>query len=96
MVERIMLLKLHEPSERNELAKQLRASLLELDGVEDVSVGLPADLAAEKSWDISIVLLFASEATTSITLESDTFKAFASMLSSKTQVVKAWNFERLT
>lgn len=95
MVERIMLLKLHDSAERAELAKFVRATLIELAGVEEVSVGLPADVAAAKSWDISVVLLFASEATTTIALESDAFKAFYAELSPRVQVIKAWNFERL-
>jgi hypothetical protein len=95
MVERIMLLKLNDASERDALAKQVRASLVNMAGVEDVSVGLPADAASAKSWDVSVVMLFASEAATSITLESEGYQAFKQELESKVQVIKAWNFERL-
>ncbi len=95
MVERITLLKLHESKERAEVAKFVRAALIDLPGVEEVSVGLPADVAAAKSWDISVLRLFASEAATNIVLESDGFKTFIEELSPRVQVIKAWNFERL-
>jgi hypothetical protein len=95
MVERIMLLKLHDYDQRAEVATAVRSALLELEGIEDFSVGLPADVAAAKSWDISVVLLFASEAATSLTLAGEGFGKFLEELTPKTQVVKAWNFERL-
>ena len=105
MVERIMLLKLGEAyrspehgdaHSRTELAKRLRGLLLGVAGIEDVSVGVPADAAAEKSWDLSVVMLFVSEAVTSVTLESESYKAFLDELTGKVEVIKAWNFERLS
>jgi len=96
MVERIMLLKLHEPGERGELAKFVRDTLVELEGVDEVSVGLPADAASAKSWDVSVVMSFVSEASQAITLAHPTFTAFMERVSAGSQVVKAWSFERLT
>lgn len=96
MVERIMLLKLEDSNQRSEVAKFVRATLVAMSGIEDVSVGLPADVAAAKSWDVSVIMQFTSEATTTITLESEDFKAFLAQLDPKVQVIKAWNFERLS
>src|SRR4051794_22686740 len=96
MVERIMLLKLHDSNQRAETAKVVLSKLTELPDIEEVSVGLPADVAAAKSWDISVVLLFTSEASSSLTLESETFKAIMEALGPRVQVIKAWNFERLS
>ncbi len=96
MVERIMLLKLHHAQERAELARRARSLLVGLSGVEEVSVGVPADAAAEKSWDVSIIMSFANEATTQVTLASAAYQAFARELEGKAEVVKAWNFERLS
>lgn len=96
MVERIMLFKLHESERRAELARALRDALVDLEGLEDVSVGLPADPVSAKSWDMSLVLLFASEAVQNLTLASDGFKnAVERRFDGVAQVVKAWSFERL-
>ncbi|MFT3923394.1 MAG: hypothetical protein QM778_12740 [Myxococcales bacterium] len=95
MVERIMLLKLNSEAERAELAKSVRDALIALDGVDEVSVGLPADAASAKSWDVSVVMLFVSEASQAITMASQGFTDLMARIGPQTQVVKAWSFERL-
>jgi hypothetical protein len=96
MVERIMLFKLNDPEERAELAKRAQAVLADLNGLEELSVGLPADPASAKSWDLSLVLGFASEAVQNIALASAAFTdLLEQQLAGKVQVLKAWSFERL-
>lgn len=97
MVERIMLFKLNVPSTRAEVAALTRQALYDLAGVEELSVGLPADAASEKSWDLSVVLRFSSLARQNEVLESDAFKDFLDVqLQGRYAVMKAWSFERST
>jgi hypothetical protein len=96
VVERIILLKLHESSERAQVGQRLQAALLDLPGLEDVSVGLPADAPSSKSWDLSVILEFASEAAQNLVLADAPFRTLMEQeLAPKFQVVKAWSFERL-
>jgi hypothetical protein len=95
MVERIMLFKLTEPSARQELAALVRASLYDLEGLEELSVGLPADPASEKSWDLSLILRFPSLAIQNAALEGSPFKELMERkLLGRCAVIKAWSFER--
>lgn len=96
MVERIMLCKLHEPSARHEVAALTRGALFELEGLEELSVGLPADPASEKSWDMSVVMSFSTLASQKAALETEAFTRFMEReLAPRCSVIKAWNFERL-
>ena len=60
MVERIMLFKLVDASSRDEVAALTLKSLAGLRLLEELSVGLPADEPSAKSWDLSVVMGFAS------------------------------------
>jgi hypothetical protein len=96
MVERIMLFKLHDPEQRGELAKLARDTLIDLEGIEEISVGLPADPASAKSWDMSLVLAFASEAAQNVVLGGAAFRELIEQrLGERVQVLKGWSFERL-
>lgn len=96
MVERIMLFKLHEPSAREALASQAVEALARINELEEVSVGLPADAASEKSWDLSVVIGVANLALLNAVLESDGFRLFLEgVMKDRYQVTKAWSFERL-
>jgi hypothetical protein len=95
MVERIILFKLTDPSARHELASLTRSSLYDLDGLEELSVGLPADPASEKSWDFSLILRFPSLAVQNAALESGAFKELMERkLAGRCAVIKGWSFER--
>ncbi len=95
MFSRIMLLKLHDASLRQQQAQQL-ASWLKARGLHDFALGLPADAAAEKSWDLSLVLRFADAQSLNEALGGDAFhKALEAQLAGNVQVLKAWSFRTL-
>lgn len=98
MIERIVLFKLTgpyaNPEQRHAVAEHTRNVLSTVPGVRHLSVGVPVDDAAAKSWDLSIVVRF------------DTLDAFHEYrvhpthreyvddyMKPKMEVVKAWNFE---
>ena len=96
MVERIILIKLHDPSQRDRLSADALALLSRLSDVEACSVGVPADEACAKSWDLSIVLGFANAALLDKVLASTLYESFVeSTLSAHVAVQKAWSFQRL-
>ena len=96
MVERILLLKLNDPSTRDEVAALTVDALSKLPDLEELSVGVPADAASEKSWDVSIVLGVANLALLNALLESALFTSWHDgSLAGRCAVIKAWNFERL-
>jgi hypothetical protein len=96
MVERIFLFKLDDPDSRGEVANLTREALYDLAGVEELSVGVPADAAAAKSWDMSLILRFSSLARQTEVLECAAFKDYLErQMGGRCQVVKAWSFERI-
>jgi hypothetical protein len=96
MVERIMLLKLNDPEKRDQLAAQSMTALSNIPELEELSVGVPADAASEKSWDLSIVIGVANLSLLNTVLEGMRFTAFfEGTLAAQAAVVKAWNFDRL-
>ena len=57
MIERIVLFKLKPTHASPESRARFASALAEaLRGTLDASVGVPADAAAEKSWDLSVVV----------------------------------------
>lgn len=91
-----MLLKLHDVSLRESQAQHLRTWLEADKGIRDFSLGLPADAAAEKSWDLSLVLRFADEHTLAVALGGDAFqRELEARLTGNVQVLKAWSFRTL-
>ena len=96
MIERIILFKLKDPSERDALATESLELLAKLPDIDELSVGVPADAASEKSWDLSVVIGFANTALLTKVLESTQFEAyFEGVMKDRIEVVKAWSFERL-
>lgn len=96
MVERIMLFKLVDANTRDEVAALTLKSLQGLRLLEELSVGLPADEASAKSWDLSVVMGFASESDLSKTLESPVFGGYLqNQMAGRYEVLKAWSFTRL-
>jgi hypothetical protein len=93
MVERILLFKLLESSERDEVAETLKRELAHLSGLTQVSVGVPADEASAKSWDVSCVLRFESLRALDAALASEAFKACVhGTVQARSAVIKAWSF----
>ena len=95
MVERIMLFKLVDSSTRDEAAAITLKALAGLRKLEELSVGVPADEASAKSWDVSVVMGFASEDELAGSLESPAFRGFMQTMEARYEVVKAWSFARL-
>jgi hypothetical protein len=96
MVERIMLFKLVDPALRESLASQTLAALSQLDELEELSVGLPADAASQKSWDLSVVVGAANLALLNKVLESGAFGAYLDgVMKGQYEVMKGWTFERI-
>jgi hypothetical protein len=96
MVERIVLVKLSSGSERAAIAERIHEALRELPELATLSVGLPADPASEKSWDVSLILRFETLAALEQALASESFRAlFERELAPVCQVVKAWSFAPL-
>ena len=97
MVERIMLFKLHDSTKRDQLAQRAVDALSTIDDIEELSVGVPADAASEKSWDLSVVLGVTNLALLDTVLEGARFTAWVDgVMNEHTNVLKAWTFDRLT
>jgi hypothetical protein len=96
MVERIMLFKLSDPSTREAIAALIVSTLSKLSDIEELSVGVPADASADKSWDLSVVFGVPNLLLLEAILESNTYKTFVEKtLNGRYEVLKAWNFPRL-
>lgn len=96
MVERIMLFKLVDANSRDEVAALTLKSLAGLRLLEELSVGLPADDASAKSWDLSVVMGFATQEELGVALESPAFQSYLQReMAGRYEVLKAWSFTRL-
>lgn len=98
MIQRVVAIKLKDhyatAEDRAQVAATSREVLGAVPGVRAIEVGTPADLAAEKSWDVLLLLRFddleaveAYRAHESHRLYMDVF--LLPMLA----VIKVWNFE---
>lgn len=97
MIERIVLIKLKgehcNEAAREEIAAHTLATLEGLPGVRKLRVGVPADEASEKSWDLSLVLHFDSlEATEQFRTQPAHRSYVDGYLRPRMEVIKAWNF----
>lgn len=96
MVERILLFKLKDPQTREEVASLTLRALSAVRTLEELSVGLPADEASEKSWDLSVVMGFATQQDLDAALESPFFHSYIQRdMEDRYEVLKAWNFKRV-
>lgn len=96
MVERILLFKLKDPSTRKETASIAIRALSALRMLEELSVGVPADESSAKSWDISVVMGFATADDLQAALGHPLFHSFLQHdMAERYEVLKAWSFERV-
>ncbi|MFM2418883.1 MAG: hypothetical protein RL385_3606 [Pseudomonadota bacterium] len=96
MIERIALFRLHPHVDRGAFAAQVRIELSAVSGLTGLSVGLPSDAAAEKSWDVSLVMRFENPQVAARALASDAFlRCQHDLLDPSAQVSKQWAFELL-
>ena len=93
MVDRILLFKLVDSAARDEVAAVLTRELATLPSLVHIHVGLPADEASAKSWDVSCVLRFATLTDLDAALAGATFQTCLSALAERCAVIKAWSFE---
>ncbi len=93
MIDRIMLFKLVDASTRQEFVELLKRDLGQLPDLTVVTVGLPADEASAKSWDVSCVLRFEHLRDLEAALASQAFQTcLEGALAPRCVVVKAWSF----
>lgn len=98
MIDRVVLVKLKKdhasPAGRAEIAREALRVLPALPGVVSVTVGAPADAAAEASWDLSITVRFASLDDFALYRAHPDHRRFADeYLAPRSEVRKAWSFE---
>jgi len=97
MVERIMLFKLVDVAARDEIAQDAQKTLSRIGQLEELSVGIPADEASGKSWDMSVVMGFATAEEAEKALGGAIFQGFMEQqMAGRYEVVKAWSFSRLS
>ncbi len=98
MIDRIVLFKLKDAhanaAGRAAIADESRAALCAVPGAVQVRVGVPADEASTRSWDLSVLLRFEDLAAMEAYLQQPGFRAyFEDTMGPRTEVVKYWCFE---
>ena len=101
MVERVHLLKLKPehatPRDRREIVDRALAVLPGVPGVLGVTAGAPADEESQKSWDIILVVRFASLDDIAPYRAHPEHREFVDeFLASLVDVKKGWNFDCVT
>ena len=92
MVDRIYLFKLVDSATRDEVAALLQRKLGQVSTLAELRVGVPADEASAKSWDVSCVLSFRDLTDHDAVLASSIFKTSMDSLAPRAAVIKAWSF----
>ena len=98
MIERVVLVKLSDehahPAGREAIAAEARRVFPTLPGVVGFHAGVPADAAAESSWDLSLVVRFERIEDVAVYLPDPGHRAFVdTWLNPRSECKKAWNFE---
>ncbi len=98
MIDRIVLFKLRKEEATDEgraaAAAETRAALAAVPGATEVRVGLPADEASTRSWDLSLLLRFESLAAMERYLQEPGFRSyFEETMRPRAECVKYWAFE---
>jgi Stress responsive A/B Barrel Domain len=101
MIERVHLLKLKAehatPRDRREVIDHALAVLPAVPGVLGVTAGVAADEEARKSWDIFLIVRFASLADVEPYRIHPEHRQFVDhFLAPRVEVKKGWNFDCLT
>ncbi|MBC7171471.1 MAG: hypothetical protein H5U40_03545 [Polyangiaceae bacterium] len=96
MIQTIQLYRLDADASRDRAARALLEELASVPGPLTFEVGLPADAAAAKSWDISLVLTFEDAVAAERTLSGETYRgAVSRALGGSVVVEKGWSFSAL-
>jgi hypothetical protein len=98
MIEHLHLAKLHpdrcHDAGRDEAAREARELLSPLPGLHSLHVGLPADAASLKSWDVAIIARFAGPAHADAFAQDARYQAWLTVaLPKHAQVIKHWRFQ---
>lgn len=98
MIERIVLVRLNDslrnPEERTAVANQTLKALADLPGVQELSVGVPADANSEKSWDLLIRVHFTDIEAVEAYRMHQMHRAYVDdYLKPKLAELRAWNFD---
>jgi len=94
MIDRIVLTKLSDPAQRADVAREVKARLAALPELRGLAVGVPGDAAAERSWDLSLVLSCEGAEALASLLGSPACVQVLALLEAQSECVKAWSFER--
>jgi hypothetical protein len=97
MVERYVFIRLQEQYQtaeaRAEVVRETLRALPELPGVLDLRVGTPADDSCQSSWDVSLVVRFASLDDIEAYRVHSAHRAYVDVfLKPRMAGIKAWNF----
>ena len=98
MIERHVLVKLTDDyasdAGRAEVLAETQAKLSAIPGVIGLSLGTPADEAAKKAWDVSIIVRFAKIEDVESYRDDPGHRTYVdSFLRPRIVSLKAWNFE---
>ena len=78
---------------RAEIAERTRTDLGALKSVRSISVGVPADEPAEKSWDLSLVVRFDTLEDVDAYVVDPVHRAYVDdYMRERIELLKAWNF----
>lgn len=98
MIERIVLFKLKDEycndAARDEIAARTRIDIGALKDVRSVSVGVPADEATKKSWDLSLIVRFDTLEDVEAYKVDPAHRAYVDdYMHDRIELIKAWNFQ---
>jgi len=98
MVERYVFIKLNSEhataAGRREVIDRTFADLRGVPGLVKLIVGEPADAAAERSWDVSLVAVFDDIADVEPYLAHPDHRRYMDeFLAPRMEILKAWNFD---
>jgi hypothetical protein len=98
MIQRVVAIKLKEAYANDDDRVQVAATSREILGaipeVRSIDVGTPADFAAEKSWDVLLLLRFDDLAAVDAYRAHDNHRRYMdTFLRPMLAVIKVWNFE---
>jgi hypothetical protein len=96
MIERYTLVKLADAhiDERAEIAQQMQWTVVELPGVAEAVVGMPADESAQ-SWDLSMHIRCNNLDAWYRVASTNVFLELLAFVEARAVTVKAWTFESI-
>ena len=97
MVQRIVLIKLQAPFDKEEGRREVAVIshnlLPQVPGVTSVEVGTPAEESCEESWDLVLKVSFANIDAVEPYRVHPVHLEYRDAIADKMEVLKAWNFQ---